>query len=119
MRPFRLCRKRLKSYKYAPSLATHSRRLYTIQCLRVIDYTDPKVTFRMTSLYHQTIPVFTKYLNNLSGIIAKGEKWVKDGNKTEEELLSFRLHPEMRGVRLSVSATRPLHTKRSRRTGNR
>ncbi|TKA83345.1 hypothetical protein B0A55_00628 [Friedmanniomyces simplex] len=58
----------------------------------------------MTSLYHQTVPVLTKYLRNLSGIIAKGETWVKDGNQTEEELLAFRLHPDMRGLPYQVQS---------------
>ncbi|KAK5683670.1 hypothetical protein LTS10_005204 [Elasticomyces elasticus] len=39
----------------------------------------------MTSLYQQTVPVFTKYLKNLSVILGKGEQWAKQNGKTDEE----------------------------------
>ncbi|KAK5739546.1 hypothetical protein LTR17_005235 [Elasticomyces elasticus] len=58
----------------------------------------------MTSLHQQTVPVFTKYLKNLSVIIGKGEQWAKQNGKTDEEVLAFRLHPEMRSLPYQVQS---------------
>lgn len=51
----------------------------------------------MTSLYQQSIPVLVKYLNNLSGIIEKGRQFADEKGMKHEELITFRLAPDMRG----------------------
>jgi hypothetical protein len=51
----------------------------------------------MTSLYHQSVPVLTKYLRNLSTIVAKGAKFAEENGKKPEEILEYRLVKDMRG----------------------
>ncbi|KAK3062997.1 hypothetical protein LTR53_019106, partial [Teratosphaeriaceae sp. CCFEE 6253] len=58
----------------------------------------------MTSLYLQAVPGLTKYLRNLSGIVGKGAIWAKENGKTEEEVLTFRLAPDMRGLPYQVQS---------------
>lgn len=49
------------------------------------------------TLYLQTVPVMIKYLRNLSGIVAKGEKFCDEKGISHEEMLNFRLVEDMRG----------------------
>lgn len=49
------------------------------------------------TLYAQTVPVMIKYLKNLSGILAKGEKFCDEKGIPHEEMLSFRLIEDMKG----------------------
>ena len=51
----------------------------------------------MTSLYKQSIPVFTKYLNSLSGIIQKGAKHADEKSIKHDEMINYRLISDMRG----------------------
>lgn len=48
-------------------------------------------------LYHQCVPVLVKYLNNLSHIVQKATAFCQDKGVKEEELLNYRLVPDMRG----------------------
>lgn len=50
----------------------------------------------MASLYSQTIPVFTKYLRNMSVMLEKSQKFAQEKGMSAEELLSFRLIDNMR-----------------------
>lgn len=49
------------------------------------------------TLYNQTVPVMIKYLRNLSGIVAKGEKFCDEKGIAHDDMLSFRLVEDMRG----------------------
>lgn len=51
----------------------------------------------MTSLYQQTVPPIIKYLKNLSGLLEKGVKFADEKGVKHEEMLNFRLAPDMRG----------------------
>lgn len=51
----------------------------------------------MTSLYKQSVPPLIKYLKNLAGILEKGAKFADEKGMKHEELLDFRLAPDMRG----------------------
>jgi hypothetical protein len=51
----------------------------------------------MSSLYIQSIPVITKYLRNLSGIVDKGKAFADEKGMKHEEILEFRLIADMRG----------------------
>lgn len=50
----------------------------------------------MTSLYAQTIPVFTKYLRNMSALLEKGRIFADEKGMSHEEFLQFRLIHDMR-----------------------
>ena len=50
----------------------------------------------MTSLYKQSIPVFIKYLNNLSHILTKSEQYATEKGMAHKEMLEFRLRDDMR-----------------------
>jgi uncharacterized protein len=50
----------------------------------------------MTSLYNQSIPVFVKYLNNLSGILKKGAAFSTEKSVKSEALINYRLISDMR-----------------------
>lgn len=49
------------------------------------------------TIYTQTVPVMIKYLRNLSGILAKGEKFCDEKGIPHDDMLSFRLIEDMRG----------------------
>lgn len=51
---------------------------------------------KMTSLYDQTIPVFTKYLRNMSALLEKGRIFAEEKGMSHEEFLQFRLIHDMR-----------------------
>ena len=51
----------------------------------------------MASLYAQTVPVFVKYLKNLSHIMQKGAKFCEEKGMKPEDMLNFRLVADMRG----------------------
>lgn len=50
----------------------------------------------MTSLYKQSIPLYIKYLNNLSGLLQKGATFADEKALKHEEILTYRLIPDMR-----------------------
>ena len=52
----------------------------------------------MTSLYQQSIPPLIKFLRNLSGVLEKGVQFADDKGMKHEDLLSFTLAPDMRGL---------------------
>lgn len=51
----------------------------------------------MTSLYKQSIPIFVKYLNNLSAIVQKGAKFADEKAIKHDVILNYRLIEDMRG----------------------
>lgn len=51
----------------------------------------------MTSLYKQSIPVLTKYLNNFAAIVRKGEELAKKKSLQPEEVIKYRLISDMQG----------------------
>lgn len=51
----------------------------------------------MTSLYKQSIPVLTKYLNNFAAIVRKGEELAKNKSLQPEEVIKYRLISDMQG----------------------
>lgn len=51
----------------------------------------------MSSLYTQSVPVLIKYLKNLSGLLRKGAEFADKNGISHDELLSFRLAPDMKG----------------------
>lgn len=51
----------------------------------------------MTSLYTQSVPVLIKYLNNLAGIVKKGQAFADEKGVKHEEVIGFRLVADMRG----------------------
>lgn len=51
----------------------------------------------MSSLYVQTVPVMTKYLRNLAGLLNIGAKFADEKGMPHAEMLEFRLIADMRG----------------------
>ncbi|KAF7526030.1 hypothetical protein G7054_g10909 [Neopestalotiopsis clavispora] len=51
----------------------------------------------MTSLYKQSIPIFTKYLNNLSAIVRKAETFANEKSMKHDDVIKYRLISDMRG----------------------
>lgn len=47
------------------------------------------------SIYQITVPVFIHLLNNLTGILKKGEKFAKEKDIEQEAMLEGRLAPDM------------------------
>lgn len=66
--------------------------LLTVQVSRLAPHTAI-----MTSLYKQSIPVLTKYLNNFAAIVRKGEELAKKKSLQPEELIKYRLISDMQG----------------------
>ncbi|RGP79262.1 transcription factor [Fusarium longipes] len=58
----------------------------------------------MTTLYQQTIPVMVKYLKNFSAMLQKGAKFCEEKNLKHEEMLSYRLISDMRGLPYQVQS---------------
>ncbi|KAJ4386141.1 hypothetical protein N0V93_009034 [Gnomoniopsis smithogilvyi] len=58
----------------------------------------------MTSLYKQSIPVLIKYLDNLSVIVGKGKSFADEKDIKHEEVIGFRLVPDMRGLDYQVQS---------------
>ncbi|KAJ4419959.1 hypothetical protein N0V82_004674 [Gnomoniopsis sp. IMI 355080] len=58
----------------------------------------------MASLYNQSIPVLIKYLNNLSAILGKGKSFADEKGIKHEEVIGFRLVPDMRGLDYQVQS---------------
>ncbi|KAH9894671.1 hypothetical protein F4778DRAFT_784099 [Xylariomycetidae sp. FL2044] len=56
------------------------------------------------SLYKQSIPVFVKYLTNMSAIVKKGQVFADEKGKTDEEILNYRLIPDQRGLPYQVQS---------------
>lgn len=47
------------------------------------------------NLYHASVPVYTKMLENLTNILEKSAAWAKEAGKTDEDMLQARLAPDM------------------------
>ncbi|KAH8681852.1 hypothetical protein BX600DRAFT_447400 [Xylariales sp. PMI_506] len=58
----------------------------------------------MTSLYKQSIPVFTKYLNNLSAILKKSASFADEKSIKHEDILKYRLISDMQGLTYQVQS---------------
>ncbi|KAM0345742.1 hypothetical protein ACHAPU_006095 [Fusarium lateritium] len=58
----------------------------------------------MTTLYNQSIPVFVKYLKGLSAMLQKGAKFCEEKDIKHEELLTYRLISDMRGLPYQVQS---------------
>ncbi|KAJ6106165.1 hypothetical protein N7512_009682 [Penicillium capsulatum] len=58
----------------------------------------------MTSLYSQTIPVFTKYLRNMSALLEKSRKFADEKGMSHDEILGFRLIDNMRPIPYQVQS---------------
>ncbi|ORY55871.1 uncharacterized protein BCR38DRAFT_379879 [Pseudomassariella vexata] len=58
----------------------------------------------MTSLYKQSIPVFTKYLNNLSHLLKMGAAHADEKAIKHDDIINFRLISDMRGLAFHVQS---------------
>ncbi|CEI38533.1 hypothetical protein FVEN_g4902 [Fusarium venenatum] len=58
----------------------------------------------MTTLYKQSIPVLVKYLKNLSFMLQKGAKFCEEKSIKHEDMLSYRLISDMRGLPFQVQS---------------
>ncbi|KAF5599460.1 helix-turn-helix domain-containing protein [Fusarium pseudoanthophilum] len=58
----------------------------------------------MTTLYQQSVPVLVKYLKNLSFMLQKGAKFCDDKEIKHEDLLTYRLISDMRGLPYQVQS---------------
>ncbi|KAI5465335.1 hypothetical protein BGZ63DRAFT_450256 [Mariannaea sp. PMI_226] len=56
------------------------------------------------SLYQQSVPVLIKYLKNLSGILQKGAKFCEEKAIKPDEMISYRLIADMRGLSYQVQS---------------
>jgi hypothetical protein len=54
------------------------------------------LTFKMSSLYDQSIPVMIKYLNNASKMLDKAATYADEKGMKHEDILTFRLRDDMR-----------------------
>jgi hypothetical protein len=60
-------------------------------------------TVVMSSLHQQSIPIFIKYLQNLSAFIQKGSKYADEKDFTYDDVLSYRLASDMQGWENSLT----------------
>ncbi|KAK5166982.1 uncharacterized protein LTR77_007711 [Saxophila tyrrhenica] len=58
----------------------------------------------MTSLYKQSVRPLERGLTNLSGLLKAGAKFADEKGMSHEEMLSFRLAPDMRGLPYQVQS---------------
>ncbi|CAM1505111.1 Fc.00g107480.m01.CDS01 [Cosmosporella sp. VM-42] len=58
----------------------------------------------MTSLHQQSVPVLVKYLKTLSHILQKGAAFCQEKGVKHEDLLSYRLIADMRGLPYQVQS---------------
>ncbi|QPC74417.1 hypothetical protein HYE68_005169 [Fusarium pseudograminearum] len=58
----------------------------------------------MTTLYQQSIPVLVKYLKNLSFLLQKSAAFCEERSLKHEEMLSYRLISDMRGLPYQVQS---------------
>ncbi|KAF4977024.1 hypothetical protein FZEAL_6386 [Fusarium zealandicum] len=58
----------------------------------------------MTSLYQQTVPVLVKYLGTMSRMLQKGAKFCEEKGVKHDEMLSYRLISDMRGLPYQVQS---------------
>lgn len=86
-------------YEPQKHAVVHHRRIYHLQFLiLIITYQNlQSLTAKMTSLYNQSVPVLVKYLNNLAGIVKKGQVFADEKGVKHEEVIGFRLVADMRG----------------------
>ncbi|KAI6352123.1 hypothetical protein MCOR25_009539 [Pyricularia grisea] len=68
--------------------------------------TGPELThsLKMASLYQQTIPVFIKYLKAMDGILVKGEKYADENEVKHDDMINYRIVPDMRGLAYQVQS---------------
>ncbi|KAF4456055.1 transcription factor [Fusarium austroafricanum] len=57
-----------------------------------------------TTLYQQSIPVMVKYLKNMSAMLQKGAKFCDEKGMKQEEMLTYRLISDMRGIPYQVQS---------------
>ncbi|KAI8721356.1 hypothetical protein NCS52_00582900 [Fusarium sp. LHS14.1] len=58
----------------------------------------------MTSLYQQTVPPLVKSLKTMSHLLQKGAKFCEEKGVKHEELLTYRLIADMRGLPYQVQS---------------
>ncbi|KAF7549329.1 hypothetical protein G7046_g8390 [Stylonectria norvegica] len=58
----------------------------------------------MSSLYQQSIPVFVKYLKNLSALLEKSKVFCDTTGLKHEDLLTYRLISDMQGITYQVQS---------------
>ena len=51
----------------------------------------------MTSVYQQSIPMFVKYLKGMSALLQKGVAFCDEKGLKHEDMLNYRLVPDMKG----------------------
>jgi 3-oxoacyl-ACP reductase-like protein len=100
----RLLQQRLKCGPQKNILSTTLQRSY-LQFQRTV-YLQPArsttslsvnpLTFNMSSLYDQSIPVMIKYLNNASKMLDKAAAYADEKGMKHEDILTFRLRDDMR-----------------------
>lgn len=57
---------------------------------------NPNVnSYKMTSLYDMSIPVYIKALESMIGVLKKGEKWADENKIDHSKLVEARLAPDM------------------------
>ncbi|KAH6652471.1 hypothetical protein BKA67DRAFT_520733 [Truncatella angustata] len=52
----------------------------------------------MTSLYNQSVPVFTKYLHRMSGLVEKAKAHADEKSIAHDDILNYRMMSDMRGL---------------------
>jgi uncharacterized protein len=66
------------------------------------------------------VPVFIKYLDNFSALLEKGAKYAEENQKSEDDILKYRLVADMQGyVRDCTSSTSDRSRNAARSTNDR
>ncbi|KAI1867573.1 hypothetical protein JX265_007375 [Neoarthrinium moseri] len=58
----------------------------------------------MGSLYKQSVPLFVKYLNNLSALVQKGQVFADEKSLKHDDIINYRLISDMRGLAYQVQS---------------
>ncbi|KAH7329500.1 hypothetical protein B0I35DRAFT_448600 [Stachybotrys elegans] len=58
-----------------------------------------------SNIYLQLVPAWIRFLNNLSHFLDEGLKFAQEKGITEEELLTYKLADDMKGLRYRVQGT--------------
>lgn len=62
------------------------------------------------SLYQQSVPMFIKYLKNLSALLKKGEEFADMKGMKHKDFLNSRLYPDMFGYVANSFSQREVHS---------
>ncbi|EME81040.1 uncharacterized protein MYCFIDRAFT_86443 [Pseudocercospora fijiensis CIRAD86] len=54
------------------------------------------------TLYDLSVPILVRSLENLKGVLQKGEQWAKDNGKSESELLEARIVDDMKPLTFQI-----------------